>query len=327
MGWIKRNLLFVVVGLVALGALGAAGFYIYSSFSSNADESQKLSGIYATLNDLNNQQPQPGNDKINNTETAKAQQQQLRDWINQAAARFHTIAPIPTGEVTSKTFATALGTTVYELTQEAKDNSVSLPPQYYFSFQVQNSLLNISSGLGPLAQQLGEVRAITEIMFAAGVNNLDSIQRVRVSEDDVAKGLEADYTDKTPVTNSLASITPYVVTFRCFTPELAKVIAGFANSTNPFIIKSVAVQQASTEAAALSMAGAPPAPAPPSAYGYQQRYSNRYGLNAPAMPPPRPPTQPSPGTMSSKGGLQTVIKQQLLRVTLEVDVVKLLLKS
>ena len=41
------------------------------------------------------------------------------------------------------------------------------------------------------------------------------------------------------------------------------------------------------------------------------------------MMPPPPPIQP----LAGKGGLQTVLKEQLLRVSLEVGLVKLLPKS
>ena len=332
MGWIKRNLLFVVIGAVALGALGAAGYFIYRGYSSNAEKSQQLIDVYAQLKQLADTQPQPGNDKIDNTQIAKEQDQRLRAWINQGSARFHPIAPIPEGEVTSKTFASALGSTIYRMQQEAKDNSVELPPQYYFSFQVQNGMLTISSGLGPLAQQLGEVKAIAEVLFAAGVNNLDSIERVRASDDDVTKGLQGDYTDKTPITNDMAVITPYMVTFRSFTPELAKVMAAFATSTNPFIVKSVAVQPAATEGGAdtaTGIGGNPYYPYGPGNAGmgrYYQRGMGRPGMpGAPGIPGEPPP--PSGGMVSSKGGLQTVLKEKLLRITVEVDVVKLLSKS
>jgi hypothetical protein len=349
MGWIKRNLLFVVVAVMALGALGGAGFFIYRSYSANAEKAQNLNDIYAKLAQLSGEQPQPG---TNNTQLAKEQEQQLRDWIRRAAGRFGTIPCIPTGELTSKTFGAALSATIYQLTQEGKENSVTLPPQCCFSFQVQNGLLNISSGLGPLAQQLGEVKAISEVFFAAQVNNLDSIQRVRVSEDDVAKGLEADYTEKTPITNELAIITPYVVTFRSFTPELARVICGFASSTNPFIIKSISVQPAN--GTSVTETSGQEVSAPNLGYGRRGRvgrYAPGYGP-APAPgygPAPAPgygpagngygaPTQPgyapNPGEPGSanraapgKGGLQTVIREQLLRVTMEVDVVRLALKS
>ena len=35
MGWIKRNLFFVIGGVLALGLLGAAGFYDYASWRRN----------------------------------------------------------------------------------------------------------------------------------------------------------------------------------------------------------------------------------------------------------------------------------------------------
>ena len=97
--------------------------------------------------------------------------------------------------------------------------------------------------LGPLAVQLGEVKAISEILFAAGVNQLDGIQRVRVSDDDV-NGPQTDYLDDIAVTNDLAVLTPYHVTFRAFSPEIAQVLAGFASSPHGFIVKSINVQPA-----------------------------------------------------------------------------------
>jgi hypothetical protein len=225
MGWIKRNLLFVIGGVVALLALGGAGFYIYQGWSHNADKSTSLNQLYDTLAKLAQEQPQPGNDQHDNLKLAKDQEQQLRAWVGDAAGRFQPVAPIPQGPVTSMTYATALNATIYQLQQEAKDSGVGLPDKYFFSFQVQSSKLTISSGLVPLAQQLGEVKAIVEVLFAARVNNLDAIQRVPVSDDDVNGGLQADYISDLPVTNDLAIITPYTVTFRGFTPELAKVIS------------------------------------------------------------------------------------------------------
>jgi len=332
MGWIKRNLIFVISGILALGLLGAAGFFIYQGWSHNSEQSQTLNDIYAKLAELASAQPQPGNDKIDNIKTAKEQDQQLRAWINEAAGIFHAVPPIPQGDVTSKTYATALGTTIYQLQQEAKDNSVGLPANYYFSFQVQSSKLTISSGLTPLAAQLGEVKALVEVLFAARVNNLDGIQRVRVSEDDVAGGLQSDYIDETPITNNLAIITPYVVTFQCFTPELARVIAGFANATNPFVVKSVTAQPANASGTPESQAGNVPIQYAPGQYVPGQNPPSRYGMDRYGRPPPGYPAgmpgQPPPGAPApAKGGLQTVLKEQLLRVTMEVEIVKLLPKS
>src|SRR5665213_962655 len=169
--------------------------------------------------------------------------------------------------------------------------------------------------LTPLAAQLGAVKAISEILFAARVNDLESIQRVRVSDDDTA-GLASDYIDELPITNDLAILTPYMVTFRSFTPELARVINGFADSPNPFIVKSVSVQPAgASTVAAAPGEGAPYAPAAENMV--DRRYRRGYMPLPGAVPAPQ--QQPA-----GRGGLQTVLKEQLLRVTLEVEIVKLL---
>ena len=181
----------------------------------------------------------------------------------------------------------------FTLQHEADAASVALPPKYNFSFEAQRSLVKFSGNLGALPAQFGEVKTIAEIFYAARVNSLDGIQRVRVSDDD-ANGPQADYFDDHSVTNNLAVLTPYQITFRSFSPEIAQVLAGFAASPHGFIVKDISVQTAGALAAT-----SPDAPAPP--------------------PPP-----PGPAVTPGKGGLQTVLNEQLLRVTLVVEVVKLL---
>jgi hypothetical protein len=298
MAWIKRNLFFVIGGLLALGLLGAAGYYNYKGWSHNSTALNQLNDIYGTLRNLTSQKPSPGNDKINNIEAAKAQERQMRDWIHRAADYFQPIAPIPNMDartVSSQEFAEALRRNIDQLQHEAETASVILPPKYGFSFEAERQLVKFATGsLGALAVQLGEVKAISEVFFAAHVNSLDGIQRVRVSDDDVG-GPQADYFDDHSATNNLAVLAPYQITFRSFSPEIAQVLAGFASSPHGFIVKSISVQPAGTLAAA-----SPEAPAPP------------------------PSPNPVPGVTPGRGGLQTVLNEQLLRVTLVVEIVKLL---
>ena len=325
MGWIKRNLFFVIGGVVALLLLGAGGFYIYKSWSGNAESTEKLNEIYGTLKRLQMQTPAPGNEKVNNTAIAREQQQQVQAWIAGTEKYFHPVPPVPPGPVTSEAFASALRRTVDVLQREADSASVMVPPKYDFSFAAQRPLVKFAAGgLGPLAVQLGEVKAIAEVLFSTRINGLDGIQRIRVSEDDL-KGPQGDYLDAVAVTNGLAVITPYVVTFRCFTPELAAVISAFANSPNAFLIKAINVQPASTVAA--SGAGEP-------GVGYPEGYPAPGGYPPGMMPGRYPgmPGYPQPGAApvqpaTTRGGLPTVLKEQLLRITMEVDLVKLLPKT
>ena len=244
----------------------------------------------------------------------------MRAWIGGAGKYFQAIPPIPAGTVTSEAFAGELRRTVDTLQHEADSAGVTLPPKYDFSFSAQRPLVKFAAGsLEPLAVQLGEVRTIVETVFSARVNDLDSIQRVRVSDDD-ATGPAGDYIDDHAVTNDLAVITPYVVTFRCFTPELSRVISAFATSSNTFLIKAINIQPASAASAAAGDAtGGMPGGLPPGAM--PGRFGGEFGL----MPPgtPAQPVQP----LTGKGGLQTVLKEQLLHVSLEVGLVKLLPKS
>ena len=312
MAWIKRNLFFVMGGILALGLLGAAGFYNYKGWSHNSAKYDQLKEIYGTLRNLTGQKPSPGNDKVDNIAAAREQERQIRDWIRQAADYFQPMAPIPnTGNnaVSSEVFAAALRRTIDQLQHEADAASVTLPPKYNFSFEAQRSLVKFDTAhLGALAAQFGEVKTISEILFAARVNSLDGIQRVRVSDDD-ANGPQADYFDDHSVTNNLAVLTPYQITFRSFSPEVGEVLAGFALSPHGFIVKSINVQPA----------GAAAAPAAETA------------VLMPAVPMLAKPMPAVPTTLPTRvpgrGGFQTVLNEQLLRVTLVVEVVKLLPKK
>src|ERR1017187_3342626 len=214
---------------------------------------------------LTGQKPSPGNHKGDNIAVAREQERQIRDWIRQAADYFQPIAPIPnTGNnaVSSEAFAGALRRTIDQLQHEADAASVTLPPQYNFSFKAQRDLVRFQPGsLASLAAQFGEVKTISEILFAARVNSLDGIQRVRVSDDD-ANGPQADYFDGHSVTNNLAVLTPYQITLRSFSPEVGEVLAGFALSPHGFIVKSINVQPAGSAHRAAGCGGRQRSPAP-----------------------------------------------------------------
>jgi hypothetical protein len=290
MAWIKRNLFFVGGGLLALVLLAGAGFYDFQSLGRNSAAKQKLSEIYGQLNELNKHKPSPSDE---NTTAAREQEGQLRKWLAQTKNYFKPIELIPAptgGEVKSDQFANALRRTIHDLQQESASASVLLPPDFSFSFTVQRTKLAPGSPQ-LLAVQLGEVKAISEIFFAAHVNALDGVQRLRVSDDD-SNGTQSDYLDDQSTTNSFAVLTPYEITFRAFGPEVAQVLAKFASSPHGFIVKGINVAPAEIAA---PMADAAPTPLT-------------------TMP-------------AARGGLQTVLDEKLLRVTLMVDVVKLTPKN
>ncbi len=184
MGWIKRNLFFVIGGVLALGLLGAGGLLHLQGLGA------QFRGVGQAQRDLRhtseNLQQQPC--------AGQREDQQHPDCQGAGEAgagldcRRRTVFPTHSAHsggraVTSEALCAALRRTIDQLQHEADNASVTLPPKYDFSFSAQRSLVKFAAGsLEPLAVQLGEVKAIAEIFFAARVNALDSIQRVRVSD-------------------------------------------------------------------------------------------------------------------------------------------------
>ena len=297
MGWIKRNLGFTIGGIIALLLLGAAGYYVYTRWSHKNAAQQQLEEVYKQLQDYYNKHPTPSDDNI---AAAQKQEQDLRDWIGQAQTYFVPVPPIPNpsnGVVTTEAFAGSLRKAIYDMQQEAVAANVELPPDYSFSFAAERNLVTFTPGsLNPLASHLGEVRAICEVLFAAKINALDGIQREIVSDNDTA-GPQSDYlTDKTRTPDATTTITPYMVTFRCFSSDLADVLSRLASSDHCLLVTGINVMPAGAAAAA---------------------DANSQGGNPNGNGNPQNPPNPA------NGGLQTALDEQLLRVTLGVEVVKL----
>ncbi len=307
MGWIKRNLFFTIGGVIALALLGAAAWYNFKGWNHNRAAVGQLEDAYHTLATLYSKNPAPGNDQIDNIKTAREQEQQVRNWITQAGAYFVPVPPIPNptnGVITTEAFAGNLRKTIHDLQEEAKDLNVDLPPDYSFSFAAERQLVTFAPGsLDPLASHLGEVKALCEILFSAKINGLDGVQREVVSDND-STGPQSDYlSDKTTTSpDNLATLTPYILTFRCFSADLADVLTRMASSNHGFIVKGINVIPAGQ---ATTIAGAMPPGIPGGEWN-------------PTAPPPS-----GPGAAAAMGGLQTVLDEQLLRVTLAVEVVKL----
>lgn len=352
MDWIKRNLVFVIGAVVALVLMGLAGWYSFSGWQHRSEETDKVNEGYTELKRLKELNPSPGEEgegKVNNIKLAKEQQKEAQTFLNKLGARLQPIPALPEGtNIASKDYKAVLQDTISDLQRDATNNSVILPSRYNFSFEKQAGLVKFAEGtLQPLAIQLGEVKAICSVLNEAKVNSLEGIRRERVpgSPDDLA-GTPTDYLDQASTTNELAIVTPYEVTFRCFTPELANVLAGFAKSPHGLIVKAINTEVPlgsliADSAAAAPIYYAPPPVAPPafrpgggedgggrpggafaSRYGGAAAFNNPYAARtAPAVAPVAQPVAVSP---SAKSGLQPFLKEKQLRVTMLIHVVKLL---
>ncbi|HXE42478.1 MAG TPA: Amuc_1100 family pilus-like protein, partial [Candidatus Baltobacteraceae bacterium] len=219
-------------------------------------------------------------------DAARAQAEQVRQWVRGTKDYFKPIERLPTGQLTDASFAGAMHQTISQLQREADAGSVSLPPGYNFSFQAQSDKVRFAPGsLDKLAVQLGEVKTITEMLYGAHINALEGIQRLRVSEDDTLS-TAADYIDEPVTTTELGTLTPYQVTFRGFSSEIAQVLQALATSPHGFVVKTVSVQPAVATFGGTDMA-TPPVPTP------------------------------------AGRGPQMLLTEQMLRVTMMIEIVKL----
>jgi hypothetical protein len=323
-----------------------AGFYLFQKSQLNSRAKEDLNKGYAELERLYGMKPHPGNDKVDNIKEARKQQQELRDVLGRVRKHFERVPAIPdSAKVTGEDFTALLRRTLDQLHREAGQSSVALPPRYDFTFQAIKPKVTFAPGsLQLLAARLGEVKAICDVLFRAKVNALESLRRERVSSDDNPQEAAGDYLEQQSVTNDLAVLTPYEISFRCFSSELGAVLDGFRGSPHGFIVKTVNIEPApalvTTEQAG-AVAYAPlvtpvPTPATPppgvaeslmASEVLAQRYRDRYGMG-PATPPaaavavaPAPTGIPASG-VAPRGGLQTILNEKLLRVSLLVNVVK-----
>lgn len=345
MDWIKRNLVFVIGAAVTLLLMGLAGWYSYSGWSNNAEQRDAIATAYEELKTLSASKPAPGDGKkVDNIKLAKEQQKEAQEFIQKLTAQLDQIPSIPAlapgvTNIASRDYSAALQETIAQLQKEAASSSVNLPPKYKFSFEKQANLVTFAPGtVEPLAVQLGEVKAICDILNHAKVNSLDGIRRERIpgSPDDAA-GPATDYLGAASTTNELAIITPYEISFRGFTPELAGVLAGFAQSPYGLVVKAVNVEPAA--ASVISEVAAPVQPvfaAPPVAQpvygrtageeGAAAAMRSRYGAAAGAprinYAPQAAVAAPVAVAPVVKSGLQTLLKEKQLKVTLLVHVVK-----
>ena len=319
MAWIKRNLFFFIGSVMALGMIGAGGWYFYTQYSAEGQFGSQINEDYDKLRELNQQNPHPGKKggPVDNVQTALDQQAALHAWIDSTRPYFQPVKQLEN----LNNFPNELDSSVAQLQRDARQDGVSLPPSYYFTFLAQKSMLVIPKKTLPqLAARLGEIKVICGILFDAKINALESVRREVVSEDDT-NGPDYLALDQHTVTTPLAEMTPYEVTFDCFSGELASVLGGFAASPNGLVVTSVVVEPAQSAAA---MMGAAPGGgyAPPGAYGAPGGMPSRfYNLGGQGGAPP-PPRTMAPAPPPPNGKPVKFLSENKLRITLLVEVVK-----
>jgi hypothetical protein len=283
----------------------ASGWYCYSSMQSNTAVWAHLQEAYGKIDTISKKPQGAGNDTVNNIEAAKEQTKEVQARVAEMRKFFVPVRGIPnTNHFDDRMLAFAVRDTVSQLRAAAQAHNVTLPvstPEFAFSFTLQAGKISYdANSAGMLSKQLGEVKLVCDTLFNCRISSLDAVQRERTADDvnganSGAAGVN-DYTDSISLTNGNVVITPYQVTFECFTPELANVISSFANQQHTVVVKTLNLQPVD-----LNMAGG-------DAGGYGGGYGNGYGTPQPVI---------------AGRGLPTAVDEKKLKVTLLLDFVKI----
>jgi hypothetical protein len=311
MAWIKRNLFFFIGSILALALIGVGGWYFYAEYNAEGQSGNQIAADYETLRELNQQNPHPGKagGPVDNVQAAKDQQAAVRAWIDSTRPYFQPVKQL----ANLNDFPTELDNSVAQLQRMARQDGVSLPPGYYFTFLAQKNMLAIPVNILPqLASRLGEVKAICGILFDARINSLESIRREVLSNDDT-NGPDYLPPDERTVSTPLADLTPYEITFDCFSGELATVLGNFAASPHGLVVKSIEVEPAQSGASVMGAAGNPYPYGGPG--GMPAAGTHMYGGGQPQRMPVAMPPPPN-------GRPVKFLSENKLRITLLVEVIK-----
>lgn len=311
MPWIKRNLYFLISCVLAVVLLGAAGWYCYTQWQGNNQSWDLLNQAYSDLKTLNGSLITPTEDNIN---AARAEAKQAQELASGLQKYLTPIASIPnTNKIDDRLLAFAVRDTIQDLTLSAEANHVELPLNFAFSFSAQrDKAVYAALSRDQLARQLGEVKAICDVLFTNRINSLESLQRERTADDGTGGGgTTPEYLEFTAVTNNNTIIAPYEVSFLCFDQELAGVLAEFANERHGMIVRTLGVEPAE---AAATEGGMPQMPTTPEGYGPRGYGPRGYGGIMPGMPQTQETT---------KGGLPVVVDEKKLKVTMLLELVRI----
>jgi hypothetical protein len=326
MAWIKRNLFFVITAVIGLGVTGYCGFLLYSALGDNSAVNDEYTSTVSSLEELQKKSPYPNKDNI---QSAKADQERVRAFLSEFRKAFSPF-PVP-AKVDDRGFKDHLQRTIYQWGLDASNAGVLLPPNYAFGFSEQIDKLNYSPEcIAPWMQQLEEIRVILRILFQAKINFLENVQRCPICQDD---GGGQDYVYTSSTTNSWYVATPYKIIFRGFSTEVANVLAGFAGASNCFIVKDIDIDRSVAPLPQIVAPAQAPQPTfmPPPR---REREMNPFMLNngeeggrgtrRDYQEYRRRPMQPAQAAAPPEAaGPETILTENLLFVTLSVDVVKL----
>lgn len=381
MNWVKSNFGMVIGGGIALVLMGVAGWFLYTQIKAEESSQANLNQEFTDLRKLLNRDPHPGDPdrKVDNIGAIQSEQKKLdKDLITPLRSLFKPFV-VSEGLDTFK-FKSLLEDRVAAMQRAAEKSGTSLPTEgdtkYSFSFSDVRPKVDFAlQTLSPMAFQLLQIEALSQVLFDAKVHSINAIKRPEISEaeeetEETASDDFDDYEDEnansnpyagyemmygsmygmssanynfsgswfggmpedyiqdeeiTITTNNVtgAIISPFQLSFQCFSSELSDVMAGLNDSEYFFRIKWMAVESSSSDN--MISPSSPSSTMPESRYpgrnslGMNSRYgaSGRYGTEGYMMSPM------SQGMIGMPNESMEGLEEKPLTVNMFVEVISL----
>ena len=313
MAFVKKHLVLIIAAVVSLAVLGYAVFFVQQKKAADLEVTASLDEAAEQYRQLLSRKVHPGNEKINNIESAKQEVVRMRSFMDEM--REYLKGPEIATNLSNQQFRAQLDTSIAELRRQADEAGVQLPnTNFWFTYTQFKTTVDFKGDIKGLAAELEDIKAIMKVVCDSRVHSLVMLRRAPVSESDNF-GTTDYIPNRYPRTNDWAITTSYEVTFQGFSSELARMMEGLANAKQCFVVKSVGVAQAPEE----RKPNQPPPTMmmpPPMSMNPYDRYRMMPQQPVFAQPQPRPVARPA-------ATMKTVLDENKLRFTLLVDSVRL----
>lgn len=241
MAWVKRNIIWLIGGLISLGMIGGATMFTMEARKKQEEALNNLTTYTNKVNQLRSAKPFPGPELIRKIEKETAA---VRNFIDQAEQMFEYTEPV---RMPSQEFKVYLINSLVQLQQEATNYNVALPENFNFTFTHLLPMPNLLPySIKPLQVQLRDIQEIAQILFESRIHALESFARVPAytREPGSKSVLIYDMGVRTNLTTDKAvfTSTPYKFSFRGFTTELTEVLNRFARADRFYVVKKLEVE-------------------------------------------------------------------------------------
>ena len=253
MGWLKRNLFYVIGGIIALVAIGGAFVFMDGAKQRQQEAMDSLAAYTNTVNRLRNAKPYPSKEAI---DKANNEAEVLKVFSTEAQKLFEYEKP---RRMRSQDFKVHLINSLVKLRADATNNNIRLPRNFNFTFGHLLPMPNLLQySIEPLSMHLQDIQEICRILYEARVHTITGIQRVSAYPREPGGAmLMHDVAVRTNLVTDEAvfTSTPIRFSFRGFTSELTEVLNLLASDKRFYVARKVEVEGSRPRRAVGAVAG------------------------------------------------------------------------